>query len=194
MKLHVGNGSVYLRDWVNVDLPSATTFLAGDRPDLVEALVTDESNYYGRHDDKNIVSLRNGPRVQETVCDRYGSFGFLPVQPGTASHILAVQVFEHLDRSEARAALGQCFTALDAGGLLTLDIPDADETLRKYHETGDEFYIRHLFGPRRDMYGSHFHYTRQMLISLVESRGFDYLREAGQFHFYPAFTLIFRKP
>lgn len=191
MKLHVGSGSVYLREYVNVDLPLPSVFLAKERPDLVDRFSTMEEDYYGRHTDKTKGTFRKGPLSQETVCDVYGSFDFLPVRPNSVSEILARQCFEHLDRNEAPRALAQSYAALKKGGVLRLDIPDADETLRQYRETGDEFFIRHLFGPRRDMYGFHTHYTRTMLIKLVEDAGFGYELEERNIHCYPAFCLRF---
>lgn len=193
MKLHVGAGSVYLREYVNVDLPLSTVFLAKERPDLVERYATLETDYYGRHTEKNPDTFRKGPLSQETVCDVYGNFDFLPVRPGSVSEILSRQCFEHLDRREAPNGLDQCARALKKGGLLRLDVPDADETLRQYRLSGDEFFIRHLFGPRRDMYGFHTHWTRTMLIKLVEDHGFGFEQEEDNIHCYPAFALRFVK-
>lgn len=193
MKLHLGNGSVYLREWVNVDLPLPTVYLARERHDLVERFITTEDKYYARHDDKTRDRLRSGPLTQETVCDIYGSFTFIPARPGTVAEILARQVFEHMDRGEAKQALRNCHQALRSEGLLRLDIPDPDETLRQYRDTGDEFFIRHLFGPRRDVYGSHIQYNRKMLKLVVEQHGFRYLAEEPNQHWYPAFTLRFIK-
>lgn len=193
MKLHVGCGSVLLRDWVNVDLPLPHVFLSKERPDLVERFITTEDNYYGRHDDKTADSLRKGPVTKETCCDVYGSFAFLPARNETVSEILSVQCFEHLDRNEAEAAIKESARVLKPGGILRIDIPDADETIRQYRKTGDEFFLRHLFGPRRNEYGCHRHYTREMLRNVVESHGFAFVREDAHQHFYPAFCLRFIK-
>src|SRR5688572_17847458 len=145
MRLHVGNGAIFLREWVNVDLPLPHVFLAKERSDLVERFSTTEDNYYGRHQDQTVEQWRKGAICQETVCNVYGSFAFLPVRPGSVSEILSRQAFEHLDRSQAVVAIDQCRRALKVGGLLRIDIPDADETIRRYGETRDEFYLRHLF-------------------------------------------------
>lgn len=193
MKLHVGCGAVLLRDWVNVDLPLPHVFLTKERPDLVERFITDEADYYSRHRDKNAETLRGGPVTHETVCDIYGSFGFLPARNGSVSEILSRQVFEHLDRREAAQALDECQRALQRNGVLRIDVPDANETIRQYRETGDEFFLRHLFGPRRNEYGCHRHYTKEMLARLVEDHGFKFVREEPHPHFYPAFCLRFKK-
>lgn len=193
MKLHVGCGAVYLRDWVNIDLPLPHVFLTRNRPDLISAFETLESDYYGRHRDKTADRLRAGAVKQATVCDVYGSFTFLPVRPQSANEVLSRQVFEHLDRTQAREALRECHRALAPGGLLRIDIPDPDETLRRFGETQDEFFIRHLFGPRLNEFGFHTHYTRGLLKDLVESHGFKFLQEEPNIHFYPAFCLRFNR-
>lgn len=193
MKLHLGAGAVYLREWVNVDLPLPHVYLAKERMDLVEKFITTEDKYYARHEDKTADSLRKGPVTSDTVCDVYGSFAFIPARPRSVSEILSRQVFEHLDRAEARAALRNCYRALTSDGILRLDVPDPDETLRQYCQTGDEFFIRHLFGPRRDVYGFHTHYTRSMLTSLVESEGFKLVEVEPNVHWYPAYCLRFQR-
>lgn len=193
MRLHVGSGSIYISPgWVNVDLPFPNVFLASERPDLVEALATDESNYYGRHSAKTIDTLR-APIIQEMVCDRYGSFDFLPAAPKSVDEILSRQCWEHLSIAEAHLALERIKSVLKPGGILRLDVPDHDETLRKLRETGDEFYARHLMGPRSYERGFHMmSYRRTDLATLVEGHGFSMQSEEENIHFYPAFCLRFR--
>jgi predicted SAM-dependent methyltransferase len=193
MRVHVGNGSVYLREYVNVDLPLPSVFLAKERPDLVAQYSTLEHEYYARHQNKSVETWRSGPLSQDTVCDAYGSFTFLPVRDGSVSEILSRQVVEHLDRSEVRRALTESHRALRPNGILRIDVPDPDETMREYLRSGDEFYLRHLFGPRRNQYGFHTHYTREMLTGLVESYGFQFEAEEPNIHLYPAFCLSFRR-
>lgn len=194
MRLHIGSGSVYLSCWLNVDLPAANTFLAADRPDLVEQWRTIETDYYRKHSDLNVDALRAGPLDQEYVCDRYGSFDFLPVPNGSVDEILTRQSFEHLSIAEARRALDCMFAALETGGILRIDVPDHEKTLRLYRETGDHFYMRHLLGPRRNEHGFHMmSYTPDRLRALVESRGFRLEAEEPNVHFYPAMCLRFKK-
>lgn len=194
MKLHMGSGTVYLDGWLNVDVPGPHTYLASERPDLVEAYKTTDDRYYSRHEDKTIESLRKGPLHQEYVCDAFGSFSFLPVRDGAADEFLARQCFEHLSMTEARSALQNIHQALKLGGILRLDVPDHDATLRRYRETGEEFYVRHLLGPRRDDHGYHvMSYTRETLRRLVQTFGLLYQREEKNPHFYPAFTMRFIK-
>lgn len=191
MKLHIGSGSVYLTDWLNIDVPSPKTFLASLRPDLVEKWRTDEADYYRRHQDKDINLLRKGPLDQEYICDEYGDFEALPT--GLFDEVLARQSFEHLSIREARRALAALHWHIKGGGLLRLDVPDSDETLELYRQTGDPFYKRHFLGPRRSDNGFHLPYTRERLKSLVEEYGFRFLHEEENIHWFPAFTLRFEK-
>lgn len=194
MKLHVGCGTVYLRDWVNVDVPGPKTFLAAERSDLVEKLSTVETDYYARHADKNTMTLKSGPLDQEAVCDRYGSFMNLPARPGSVRELLSRHVFEHLSLTEAQVALREVRQALGKDGILRLDVPDHEQTMEKFIETKDRFYIRHLLGPRRADHGFHvLSYTRDRLRSLVEAAGFEFVLEEKNVHFYPAFCLRFER-
>lgn len=193
MKLHVGSGNVYLLDWKNVDLPGMDVFLARERPDLVDQFSTTEDAYYARHQDKQQASLRDGPVRSENICDDYGSFTFLPSRASSVMEILSRQTFEHLSTSDGIAALKECHRVLIPNGLLRLDVPDPDETLRLYRSSGDDFWIRHLFGPRRNEYGGHTPYSREMLTSMARSCGFNLVDEEPNIHFYPAFCLRFAK-
>ncbi len=194
MKLHIGSGSVFLDGYVNVDVPCANTFLASERPDLVERWLTTDDRYYARHSDKSVETLRNGPLNQEYVCDRYGSFAFLPVLDGEVDSALSVQSFEHLSLGEAHQALDILRLKLKDSGTLRLDVPDHNETMRLLLETKDPFFVRHLMGPRRGAHGVHMQsYSVDGLKSLVEMHGFEFCAQEENIHLYPAMCLRFEK-
>lgn len=194
MRLHVGSGTVYLRNWLNIDVPGPKTFLAFERPDLVEKWITDETAYYSKHADKNIHTVRTGPRDEESVCDCYGNFETLLFRRGSVREVLARHCLEHLSISEAHRGLEAISEIMKVGGILRLDVPDHIETLRLYRETGDSFYERHLFGPRKNDRGYHLvGYTRNFLKELVEAHGFCFVEEEPNLHFFPAFCLRFEK-
>jgi predicted SAM-dependent methyltransferase len=195
-KLHIGCGAVYLEGWTNIDMPGPDTHLAKDRPDLVERLkTTEKEGYYARHQDKTISALREGPIKKEMVCDEFGTFQSLPASAQEIEEILARHVFEHLSLTEARKALDEVDYRMAPGGVLRIDVPDHEETLKLYKSTGDAFYIRHLLGPRSNEYGYHMmSYTRDLLKKTVEEHGFIFEAEEPNIHFYPAFCYRFRKP
>lgn len=179
----------------NVDVRAPGTFLAKDRPDLVEKYSAEDSDYYARHKDKTIEMLRAGPSSQEYVCDEYGSFADLPGSTWSLDEVLARHVFEHLSFGEARKALDEIDRKMKPGGILRIDVPDHEETLKLFQKTGDKFYIRHLLGPRRTEYGYHMmSYTRESLKKIVEQHGFRLVAEEPNIHIYPSFCLRFAKP
>lgn len=194
MMVHIGSGSVYLHGYLNIDIRTPHTFLAANRPDLVNKLGTTEDRYYAKHEDKTLDTFRNGALKQDYVCDNYGSFSYIPVPSWGATEILARHSFEHLSVPEARAALETCDEVLAPGGILRLDVPDHEESLRLLGKTGDTFYARHLLGPRRDDRGYHvMAYSREMLIRLCADYGFKFQFEEPNIHIYPAFCLRFIK-
>lgn len=194
-KLHIGNGAVYLDGWINIDLPGPRTFLASQRPDLVKRWKTTDDRYYGRHRDKTVDTLRAGPLNQETVCDAFGSLDNIPASYWSASQVLIRHVFEHLSIKEAHTALDQIDAIMEPNGILRIDVPDHEETLRLYRETGDPFYVRHLLGPRTTEQGYHLcGYTRDILRDLVEKHGFICEGEEPNIHLYPSMCLRFVKP
>jgi predicted SAM-dependent methyltransferase len=194
-RVHIGCGTVYLDGWVNLDLPGPTTYLASNRPDLVERWRTTEDKYFAKHSNASVETLRKPTAYQEYVCDRYANFDNLPFAAWSVSEILARHAFEHLSITEAHRALDQMDEVLKEGGLLRLDVPDHEGTLQEFKKTGDEFYIRHLLGPRRNDHGFHMmSYTRDRLRRLVEEHGFVFVKEEPNIHFYPAFCLRFIKP
>lgn len=194
MRLHVGCGSVFLKDgWMNIDLPLPHVFLAKDEPGLVEEFSTTEDKYYARHEGKTVNDWRKGPNVVRTVCDAYGGFNLLPARNESCTEILSRQVLEHLNVTQARDAIKECFRVLAWGGHLRIDVPDPEATLELYRETGDRFYFRHLFGPRLDCFGYHTFYSRDSLAHLVSESGLNLVQEEENIHSYPAFCLRFVK-
>lgn len=194
-KLHVGCGTCYLVGWQNMDVASPTSFYAHKRPDLVARYSTTEDDYYGRHKDKTIDKLRQGPTSPATIYDVTGTFQEIPFAPNSLDEILARQVFEHFDVTHGREALKESNRTLRKGGILRLDVPDIDETLKMLGKTNDTFYMRHVIGPRqKGDYGYHtMAYTREGLTKLVSEYGFEFVLEEPNIHNYPAFCLRFKK-
>lgn len=192
MKLHVGSGTVYLQDYVNVDLFPA--FRACERPDLVARYSSTDDDYYARHRDKDFNVWRGGPQAVEYICDVHGSFLNLPVDDGSVKEILARQSFEHLSVTEARKAMIEMNRVLVVGGILRLDVPDTETSLRQYRITGDDFYLRHLLGPRNSDFGYHMmSWTPRGLNDFVCQFGFDLIAHELNIHSYPAFALRWTK-
>lgn len=203
-KLHLGCGTVYLTPsvatdpvdgWLNVDLPGPRMMLAKDSPELVERLSTTPDKYYLRHVE-NVNTMRPGPHGRVGVCDRYGDARRIQEPDDSFDAVVARHVIEHLSVNELRMLLSECERVLTEDGILRLTVPDPDGTITELIRTKcDPFYARHLFGTRQDDVGYHLvGYTREGLRKIVEEHGLEFVREEPNINFYPAFTLVWKKP
>lgn len=193
MRLHIGCGTVYLcPDWKNVDLPESGAKLAVDCPEGVSKWKTTDDAYYGRMDERRCLEVMANNPVDHSlaVCDAYGSWFGIPCEPKQADEILSRHVFEHLSMTEARKAMLEAHRVLKVGGVLRLDVPDIDETLELYRQTGDLFLKRHVIGSRKNEFAYHcVGWTKDGLNAFVERFGFSFVEWENMdgLHFYPAF-------
>lgn len=102
-------------------------------------------------------------------------------KPASIDRILAEHVFEHLDESECRAALGGCRRYLKPNGLLRLAVPDG------FHP--DPEYLDHVRpgGTGPDAEAHKILYTYQILTRVAAQANFnvsllEYFDESGHFH------------
>lgn len=206
VRVHVGNGSVYLRGWVNMDLYESGAALATNEPERVERLGTTEDDYYAK---SRFVPGKPPLNPADFVCDAYGSWESMPFETESVDEILSRQCFEHLSKREANWAFMEAFRVLKAGGTLRIDIPDHDETIKQFADRRNAeangyvpptekesaaFMLRHLLGSRKNDFAYHMgSWTRDRLIAFAEERGFLFDSEEKNIHFYPAFCLRFQK-
>lgn len=195
-RLHIGNGTIYLQDYVNIDVPESGSALAKDWPNRVQQWGTVEADYYAKVKEVSLELLEQGyrPDHSETVCDVYGTWDQIPFADESVGEILSRQCFEHLSMREARLAMREARRVLRMGGVLRLDVPDHEQSLERYRETGGEFYKRHVLGSRKNDGAYHLcGWTIERLKAFASEYGFEFLEQEPNIHFYPAFCLRFRK-
>lgn len=196
MRIHLGNGSVYLKEFINVDLWESGACLAAREPQRVQKWATTEDDYYS-------ASRFRGEALDssEFVCDAFGSWESLPFEYESADEILSRQCFEHLSKREAHWGLMEAWRVLKMGGVLRIDVPDHEEALFHYaksiatqQEKDADFMLRHLLGSRKNDFAYHMgSWTKDKLIEFCAKRGFALVSEEKNIHFYPAFCLRFVK-
>lgn len=197
-KVHVGCGPVYLLDYINVDVHiSGVSFLASERPDLVEQNRTTVERYYKFPVTRRDIETKKFER-RAIVVDVFADAGHLPFPKNSLEEIRSVQVFEHFTYPEGEGVLAHWHSLLQPGGLVHIDVPDLDETLSGYlrarTQKDKRWFLRLLFGSQKNEYSIHkAMYTRSMLTSLLRRHGFHRIKERGNIHFYPAFALEARK-
>jgi len=191
LKLHVGCGTVYLDGYVNLDLyVEGYSFLASERPDLVERNRTTVGRYYKVEESRE--TLEGGPREkQHCVVDRYAPMDALPYEPGSADEIRSVQSLEHLSMKEGPRVLQHWHDVLRQGGILHVDVPDFEETARQLLAQPDEpakdWYYRLVYGSQKNSYAFHKNgFSPARLERMLRAAGFREVRHLrNTLHFYP---------
>jgi cyclopropane fatty-acyl-phospholipid synthase-like methyltransferase len=182
---------VYLDGYVNLDVEvPGYSFLASQRPDLVEVNRTTVDRYY-RHEESQ-ATLEHGPaRPQACVVDRYAAVEALPYPPGSVDEIRSVQVLEHVDMKQAPVVLRHWYETLKPGGLLHLDVPDFEETARQLlaqpDEASKDWYYRLVYGSQKNAYAYHRNgFSPARVERLLREAGFREVRHLpNTLHFYP---------
>lgn len=191
LKLHVGCGTVYLDGYVNLDVEvPGYSFLASERPDLVERNRTTVDRYYKKEESRE--TLEGGPRERQfCVVDRYADLRALPYAAGSADEIRSVQSLEHLDMKEGPRVLRHWRDVLRPGGVLHVDVPDFEETARQLlaqpDEPSKEWYYRLVYGSQKNAYAFHKNgFSPARLEWMLREAGFRDVRHVpNTIHFYP---------
>lgn len=189
-KLHLGNGTIYLENYTNIDLDIKGHYLVTERPDLVEKNKTTIENYYKQNVTK-VDFLNEKYQKLEVVCDVFADVRNLPFK--SVDEILAVQLFEHFTFNEGRELLNYWLDILSRGGKLHLDIPDLEGNIRLYNKAKNQFdrdwAVRLLYGSQKNKYGIHqAMYSKFTIRRLLDEVGFVNIKFENLIkHTYPAF-------
>ena len=191
LKLHVGCGTVYLDGYVNLDVEvPGYSFLASERPDLMERNRTTVDRYYKKEESR--ATLEHGPgEIQHCVVDRYADLRALPYEPNTVDEIRSVQSLEHLDMKEGPRVLRHWHELLRPGGIAHVDVPDLEETARQLlaqpDEPSKEWYYRLVYGSQKNAYAFHKNgFSPARLEWMLREAGFREVRHVpNTIHFYP---------
>jgi SAM-dependent methyltransferase len=197
LKLHVGCGTVYLDGYVNLDVPvEGYSFLARERPDLMERNRTTVDRYYKQDESRQSLEARAAQEAsrrepQFCVVDAYAEATRLPYKPGTVDEIRSVQCLEHLPMAEGPRVLRYWYELLKPGGVLHVDVPDFEETARQLlaqpDEVSKDWYYRLVYGSQKNEFAYHKNgFSPVRLQRLLREAGFREVRHMpNTIHFYP---------
>ena len=129
LKLHLACGTVYLKDYINID---AVGYYKQVRPDLLEENMTTFDNYY-----KDIVTPKDFMsykfKRREVVVDLIGDITDLGnifmgsdfgIAKNSVSEIVAIQVLEHFTFSEASKVLENWRKYMKLGASIRIHVTD----------------------------------------------------------------------
>lgn len=166
-RLHLGNGTVYLENWINIDLSGS---LAKDNPAMVERNKTTVENYYKfpfrQNKDNNVTDIIMDVRKLE-------------FDDNSIDRILCVNLIDHMKKEEFIDALKDWHRVLKTGGELIIDVDDRQKQaeILTSAETNEEIewalrliYCDHAREGRTHWWG----YTPKYLKQLLENNGFEF--------------------
>jgi SAM-dependent methyltransferase len=112
LKLHLGNGTVYLKGYVNIDLAGK---LASLHPDIAKHNETTVDKYYKFPFRQN---------KDNNVTDMHMDVRFLLFDDASIEEILTVNLIDHLTKEDFLTALEEWKRVLRVGGKLIIDVDD----------------------------------------------------------------------
>jgi SAM-dependent methyltransferase len=189
MKLHLGNGTVYLDGYTNIDMIGLVAKL---HPDLVEHNRTTIDNYYKFPFRQN---------KDNNVSDALMDVKRLCYEDNSVDEILCVNLIDHMPKEEFIIALNEWKRVLKTDGILIIDIDDRRKQaeILTSAETNEEIewalrlmYCDHAKKGRTHFWG----YEPKYLQHIVEPVGFKQIWTATTYiihDMYPNFQSCFQK-
>lgn len=189
IKLHLGNGTVYLKNWINIDIKGP---LAKDNPEIVKRNKTTIDKYYKfpfkQNKDNNVTDIIMDVRK-------------LDFKDNSVDEILCVNLIDHLKKEDFLVALGEWRRVLKVGGSLIIDVDDRQKQaeILTSAETNEEIewalrliYCDHASEGRTHFWG----YSPDYLRDILEKNGFKFVWEKTDYIMhsaYPSFQLMINK-
>lgn len=185
IKLHLGCGTVYLEDWINIDAcgEMATTTKGKE---LIELNMTTFNNYY-KYPYGKMLDIGNRPGNNGIVVDLKMDITKLKdshFQHDTVDMILAVSIVEHFTLEDATNMIKDWVFLLKKGGKVLIDVPDLFHTAMDYLDdpinTNEEnhYGMSLIYGSQKNEYSFHkWGYTPQSLCKLCRHCGFSFAHE-----------------
>jgi len=192
IKLHLGNGTVYLDGYINIDIIGE---LASERPDLVEKNRTTVENYYqypvGANRDSNVTDMH-----MDAGCLSY-------FKDNSVDEILSVNLIDHIKKEEFLVALKEWKRVLKPGGVVIIDIDDRQKeakvltnakTIEEIEWAFRLIYCDHASEGRTHWWG----YTPEYLKKILIDNGFEYVWTKTDYithdvDVYPSFQVCVKK-
>lgn len=189
-KLHIAAGTVYLKNYCNVDIVGD---LAADRPDIVDINQTTYENYYKKDvtpkDFMNRI-FHEKPVVVDMKCD----VTKMPFPVQSFDEILAVQILEHFTFEEGKEVMKHWVSLLKPGGTIQINVPDLPGIMEEWslniEEDANEWAIRQIYGSQKNEYNLHkAGYSITSLSKLMMESGTKLPEMLDNIHNYPSICL-----
>ena len=182
MKIHAGCGTVYLKNYINVD--AAPHFLSSDE-NAKEILLQNETTFekYYKTDFKD--------RPNQVVADVQCLIDEMPFPSEAVEEIVMLHVLEHFPHYKIDKLLKEINRLLMPNGTFIIGVPNIKKTaegLAKAQTAEEEdWFIRLIHGTQRNEFSHHYcGYTERTLKILLSQYGFGNFELMPNINFYPA--------
>lgn len=181
MKLHLGCGTIYLKDYTNVDI--CPDYLIESAPAAALAQNTTTFEKYYKHE------FGRGSGL--CIADVMAPIDKLPIDREAADEAILIQVLEHIPAYDVGKVLKEIYRVLKKGAFLIVGVPDLKETARMLiqSETPEEedWCVRLIHGTQRNEWSHHYcGYTRRILKEILSIYGFENFEDLPNINFYPS--------
>jgi len=145
MKLHIGCGDIYLKDYVNIDvIGDLTTEVT--REELKENETT--LNKYFKH-------LFGSPRRKIILDRKMDLLKKWPFKDNSIDKIVMISCIEHFYKKDAQFIISEVNRVLKRGGIFLVDFPDLEKQYKKYYKKNPEFFMELVYCNHKNKYSIH---------------------------------------
>lgn len=149
MKIHLCCGTVYLKDYINIDIQG---FIKGTyAAENIQLNETTFDKYYTRPL-KNIPVSRRGHFVIDKKVDILMPW---PFEDNSVEEVVMIQAIEHFLKDEGEFIVSEIYRVLNYDGKFVFDFPDVAKTIEMYAKNDFDYAVRLLYCNHKDQYSIH---------------------------------------
>ena len=175
MKLHLGCGDIYLKDYINVDINGK--YVLQCNSDEIERNATTLDKYF-----KYTFGSERRNIILDKKMDLLKKWDFANE---SVDEIVMVSVIEHVSHKDAKFIVNEIQRVLKVSGKVLIDFPDLKNQFLKYYETNPEFYMELVYCNYKNEFSIHrWGYTEETFKKLFGDR-FSYNFRSIVNHDYP---------
>ncbi len=185
IKLHIGCGTVYLNEYINID--GAPDYFAHN----CDSLILDQNATSFDHYYKRTFGTAPGYIVADLSHDLRKPF---PFQDGTVDEIVMYQVLEHIPAYDTEHLLSEIVRILKTDGVFVVSVPDVKATAKLLVEAkteqDEDWSIRLIHGTQKNQWSHHYcGFVPRTLKALLSKCGFNHFESLPSINIYPVIHL-----
>jgi ubiquinone/menaquinone biosynthesis C-methylase UbiE len=181
MKLHIGCGPIYLKDYINIDVKADFIY-----PNVPEDIFKNNLTTFGKY-----YKHEFGKGSAKTVVDLESDICNLSFSDESIDEIILMHILEHIPLYDLHNVLIKIKNMLKINGCFIVGVPDIKGSAKMLVDAKtkeeEDWAIRLIHGTQRNKFCHHFcGYTESSLLELLDKYGFGNFKKLKNINFYPA--------